>query len=251
MESEPKRSKPNRKGIKIAFLCASALLVPVGLLYLSWYAVECRRAEISKNLVGELRRFEIGKTTESQIKQLSDRHGGRFSAARESTSPHQPATYDFSVASPYVMIAGSARTLPGTRLWGLFASLQVEHGHLSNLRLSLFVFRSDGFGLRSTVVLSGPEPLAAPQGVQYYVYESHITGPRGEALGVELSPAASSQQRKKAFDLNLSCLTRFPECRHVCETLPSAWKDLTPDRRLMYEDGKPVNDYTECSNRTR
>jgi hypothetical protein len=118
---------------------------------------------------------------------------------------------------------------------------------MTNLHLSLQVLRSDGFGLHSTVRVTGSEPLMAPNGVSYYVYEAHITGPAGEALGVELGPAATMEERKKGFGFNFSCLTALRGCRHVCDTLPSAWRDLTPSGRLRYEDGSPVNDYKECS----
>jgi hypothetical protein len=234
---------------KLVALCAT-IFFAIGLLYVAWYTFEFRRAQISRRLTGELRRLEVGKTTESQIRRLSEQYDGRYSAAQYQNQTHQPESYDIYVSSPYIMIAGSARTLPGRRLWGLVASLAVENGYLSHLRLRLFVFRSNGFGLHSIVDLTGPKPRAAPDGVPYYVYEAHITGPPGETLGVELSPAASTEERRKGFNFNLSCLTALRECRHVCDTLPSAWKDLTPDARLTYEDGSPVNDYRECSTGT-
>jgi hypothetical protein len=131
----------------------------------------------------------------------------------------------------------------------MLASLEVERGHLSNLRLSLFVSRSDGFGLNPSVVLTGATPLAAPDGAPYYVYEAHVTGPPGEALRIELSPAASPEERRKGFDLNFSCLTALRECRHVCETMPTAWKDLPSERHIRYSDGREKLANSECRER--
>jgi hypothetical protein len=240
------------KGRKSVALCAVAIFVLIGLLYLAGFTLEWHRTQISRSLVGELQRLEVGKTTEAQIRKISDQYAGRYSPANTENQKPQPASYDVSVWSPYMMIAGSARTLPGLKRWGLFASLEVEHSYLSHLHLSLGVSRSDGFGLISTVRLTGTggHPVAAPDGMPYYVYEAHITGPPGEALVVELGPTATLEERKRGFGFNFSCLTALRECRHVCDTMPSAWRDLSLRGRLTYEDGSPLNDYRECGKGT-
>jgi hypothetical protein len=100
--------------------------------------------------------------------------------------------------------------------------------------------------LDSRVILSGSKPFAASDLKPYYVYQAHVTGAPGESLGVELSLAATIEERKKGFGFNFSCLTALRECRHVCETFPSAWRDLPPERRLIYENGSTINDFEEC-----
>jgi hypothetical protein len=236
---------------KLVIRSAGGLLVLVGLLYIGYYALEWRRANIASAFVEQVRHLEAGKTTESQIKGLAAQYGGQLVEAHQEDGILQPTRYDFGIVVPYALVAGSARTLPGRRFWGLLASLEVEDGYLSNLYLSLTVLRSDDFELLSTVRLTSTRRLISPDGAPYYVHEAHITGLRGEALGVKLSPAASTEERRKGFDFNLSCLTALRECRHVCDTFPSVWKDLTPRDRLTYEDGTPVNDYRECGRGTR
>lgn len=238
------------KGRKSVALCAVAVFVLIGLLYLAGFTLEWHRTQISRSLVGELQRLEVGRTTEAQIRKLSDQFGGRYSPVSIENEIQQPACYQVGVSSPYMMIAGSTRTLPGLRLWELGALLEVEDGYLSNLRISLNVFRSDAFLLHSETDLTGSNPLGAPDGVSYYVSEAHITGPPGEALVVDLGPTATMEEREKGFGFNFRCLTALRECRHVCDTMPSAWRDLSPRRRLTYEDGSPVNDYRECSKGT-
>ena len=237
-------------GRKLAALGAVGVVVLVGLLYVVGFSLEWQRTQISRSLIGEQQGLEVGKTTEAQIRKLSDRYNGKFSAEHIQDEVPQASNYRVSVMSPYLMIADSARILPGLRRWGFFVSLEVEHGYLSRLHLSQGVSRSDGFQLHSTVRLTGNNPLAAPDGLPYYVSEAHITGPRGEALVVELGPTATMEERKKGFGFNFSCLTGLRECRHVCDSMPNAWRDLTPRRRLMYEDGSPVNDYKECGKGT-
>ena len=236
---------------KIVIRVTGAFFVLIGSLYIGGYALECHRAQFAGALVEQLRHLETGKATEFQIKRLAEQFDGKYSETHQENGMRRPASYDFEIFAPYALIAGSAHTLPGRRLWGMIASLQVEHGFLKELYLSLVVFRSDDFELNSTVLLSSASRFISLDGASYYVHEAHITGPPGEALRVELSPAASVDEYRKGFDFNLSCLTSLRECRHVCDTFPSAWKDLTPGHRLTYEDGLPVNDYRECSKRTR
>jgi hypothetical protein len=106
------------KGRRSVALCLVAVFTLTGVLYLAGYLLSWRRAQISRNLIGELQRLEVGKTTEAEIKKLSDRYGGKFSAAHLEDDTPQVASYEVSVMSPYLMIADSARTLPGQRLWG-------------------------------------------------------------------------------------------------------------------------------------
>jgi hypothetical protein len=209
----------------------------------------------AKALIEQLQRLEVGSTPESQIKELVAQYGGKYVPEENRIADGVP-TYDPSYqvgihAPPYVLIGGSARTLPGLRQWGLSVSLEVNHGYLSNLYLSMGVLRADDFGLHATVRLTGVHHFAAADEEPYHAYEAHITGPPGEAIGAELSPAASAEERRKAFDFNFGCLMTRRGCRHVCDTFPSVWNDLTPRDRLTYENGTPVNDYRECSKGTR
>lgn len=223
-----------------------SLLVVVASLYIGVYAVCRHRMQRAKALVEQLQGLEAGKTPESQIKRLVDQYGGKYSPSHEENHMKQSAVYDLGLSSPYMVMAGAARTLPGLRIWGLIASLEVRDGYFNNLYLSLSIVRSDHVTLHSTVRLTNKQSVVAPHGEPYYVYEAHITGPPGEAMGVVVSPAASVEDRKKAFDLNFLCLTSFQECRQVCQILPSAWKDLTPGARLRYEDGTPMYGDSEC-----
>ena len=252
VDSRPGWRAGMAKGRKSVVLGVAAVFALIGLSYLAGYALEWHRTQISRNLIGELKRLDVGKTTEAQIRKLSERYAGKYSPAHFESQIQMwhPASYYVEVVSPYMMVAGSARTLPGLKSWLFYASLEVEQGYLSNLHLSLNALRSDGFWLHSTIRLLGKNPSGAPDGVAYYVSEAHITGPPGEALVVELGPTATWEEREKGFGFNFSCLTAFRECRHVCQTMPSAWRDLTPRGWLTYEDGRQVNDYSECGKGT-
>ncbi len=237
---------PARKGLKVLALASFAILVVICLSYLSAYSLQWHRRRFAKEFVGELKRLEVGKTTEAEVKAISDRYTGKYSPAGIQDQVPQPAYYEVAVESPNVIIGNSARTLPGLKIWWFVVTLGIEHGYLTDVQLSEYVRRSDDFELSSQVRLAGNDNWETPGAAPYKVREAHITGPPGEALIVELGPTATQEQREKGFDFNFSCLTAVRECRHVCDTMPSAWKDLQPSARLTYEDGGFVYDYSEC-----
>ncbi len=39
-------------------------------------------------------------------------------------------------------------------------------------------------------------------------------------------PPFTSAEKDKAFRINFSCLTALRECRHPCDVLPEAWREL-------------------------
>ncbi|MGH9681778.1 MAG: hypothetical protein ACRD4Y_17665, partial [Candidatus Acidiferrales bacterium] len=160
-----------------------------------------------------------------------------------------PPYYLVSVQSPSLTFGESIHVLPGRRRWGVSAYLPIEDGYLSSVTFDLGVFRADGLMLNPEVVLTGKERLLAPDGVSYFVHQPVVSGPPTEMIKVELRPNASADERKKAFDFNFSCLTRFRECRHVCELLPNAWKDLHPESRIHYGDGREKVIDSECRDR--
>src|SRR5512142_2108027 len=104
-----------RKRLKLLAVCAVAASVLTELPYLSVDGFIWHRREVSSSLIGELKRLEVGKATEVQVRALSDRYGGTYSPAHIQDQVPQPARYDVAVTSPHILIADSTRTLPGLR----------------------------------------------------------------------------------------------------------------------------------------
>ncbi len=44
-------------------------------------------------------------------------------------------------------------------------------------------------------------------------------------LRAMITPEASTAERKRAFDINVRCLTDVRGCTELAEIMPSAWKD--------------------------
>lgn len=66
----------------------------------------------------------------------------------------------------------------------------------------------------------------------------------GEALDVYLSPKASSDIRRAAFDLNLSCATAISPCTQLCQLAPRAWHSYV---QFMKANGLTVGQSAECT----
>lgn len=214
------RSKP----LRVVLLIVAATFCCAALGYgLAWY-----RVQRARQFVEQLRELRVGQT-EQQAEEFSRRFGGKYSPPQPATesSPDQPAHYFSSITSPFLTIGEKPYPLPGLRIWVVLASLSIENGRLSEVYASQYVLRSDNFGLGTSIELSKSRHLGDLLDFgPYYVFEAHITGPAGERFGVRLAPEATPDEHRKAFDFNFSCLTRLRECRHVCEMLPSAWRDL-------------------------
>jgi hypothetical protein len=223
----------------------------IGIVCAYGHALDWHRRQRSLDLIRDVEQLRVGQTSEAEIQRLSVKYGGHSVAQRleNPDNSFQPPYYLVSVQSPSVKLAESVHALPGQRLWGVSAYLPVENGYLSSITFDLGLFRADGLILNPEVVLSGNERLLAPDEVSYFVYQPVVSGPPTEMIKVELRPNATADERKKAFDFNFSCLTQFRECRHVCELMPNAWKDLPPERRTHYGDGREKVTDSECLDR--
>jgi hypothetical protein len=50
-------------------------------------------------------------------------------------------------------------------------------------------------------------------------------------LSAEVTTLGTGEDRQRAFDFDLSCLSRFGGCRGVCELMPSAWLDYQKEAK--------------------
>jgi hypothetical protein len=224
-----------------------------GVFYTGGYSMEWHRRHRAGKLIQQLQRFQVDQTTEEQVKKLANEYGGKYFPPARATQNElaQPAHYDIEVSSPHVTIANSTYALPGSRSWTMVAVIDVGNGKLTTLLLEQVVNRSDGFVLDADVSLLHSSKYDGLHDLGPYNVHEGATGLPGEAFGVSLSPEATEEERQKAFDFNLSCLTQLRECRHVCEILPNAWRDLSPEHRLRYTDGREVVTDSECHERMK
>jgi hypothetical protein len=231
---------------RVIIACAFILITVFALDY----SIEWHRRRLIRELIADVQQLRVNITTETEIQELSRKYGGTYYGAAKQGDLGESAHYLIAIWSPLLIIRQNYHTLPGRRVWGAQAYLPVENGRLSEVvHFGLGFFRSDRLELTASVQLAGKKPLAAPDGVSFYVFEAHVTGPPTESLNVELSPAATPEERRRGFDFDLSCFTGFRECRHVCEVMPTAWQNLPLERRIQYGDGREKVTDSECRER--
>jgi hypothetical protein len=223
-----------------------AVVLLVSAVYACALVIEWHRQRTVQELIKDVQGLRVDTTTEAEIHQLAQKYHGEYSGPGHRTDSYEPANYVISVWSPGITIGVQKHALPGRRLWGAIAYLPVEKGVLSEVHFGAGVHRADGVALGSDVIMTGEKPRVAPEGVSYFVFQAHVTGPPTESLQVELTPASTPSERKKAFDINLSCFTALRECRHVCEVMPQAWNDLPSGRRIRNSNGGVTDNDSAC-----
>jgi hypothetical protein len=201
------------------------MFVLVCLTYVCEYATEWHRRERLEALVQTIKTLQVGVTTDEEVRALSERYGGRFAPEGTFTEPGT-STYSLGFSSPYVRGADGFHTLPGRRLWIAGVELVIRDRRLVRTLVRFMVVRSDGNVFMSVVEVAPRDPSYPPEWTSYEVFEPHPHQDPNEALKVVLSPEATTAERDKAFRINFSCFTALRECRHPCDVLPEAWRDL-------------------------
>jgi hypothetical protein len=227
-----KRSMTRRVLFGFCFVLFAAYLWECG-------DARCRRSRASR-LLSDVQKLRVGTTSGDEIKRLSENYCGTF----HKTWWPDPG-YLIVVESRHVNIREQPYPIPGQRLWSVAAYLCVRDNRLKSVVLVTGIYRSDRREMGATVLIDTSHKTI-PKGLSYYVHYGHGSGPPMELLGVDLTPDASPDQARRAFNVNLSCLTSLFECRNVCEVLPSAWNDLPLEKRMLSRDayGKEIG--AEC-----
>jgi hypothetical protein len=215
------RSKLHRVLVRIAV----GMFVLACLTYVCEYATEWHRRARLEAVVQAIKTLQIGVTSDEEVRALSERFGGRFSPEGTFTEP-RTSTYSVGFSSPYIKGADGYHTLPGRRLWIADVELVIRDRRLVRTLVRFMVMRSDGYVLMSGVDVAQRGPSYPPEWASYEVFEPHVTGNPNEGLKVLLGPEATATEKDKAFRINFSCLTAVRECRHPCDVLPEAWRDL-------------------------
>jgi hypothetical protein len=99
--------------------CVIALLLCTGVLGVGGNSLCWSKAQRAKEFTERIQLFQVGQTTEAEVRILANKYGGKYSPPSEATqvlSP-QPANYHFETSSPYVTIWESPHAFPGSRLW--------------------------------------------------------------------------------------------------------------------------------------
>ena len=91
---------------------------------------------------------------------------------------------------------------------------------------SLAIRREDGFRLVGFTEVNRKMPSPAGT-LSYFVDYTHVsTTGNGEGLVATVTPAATKEQFRRAYDIKFNCLTKANACSRLSDLMPSAWSDF-------------------------
>jgi hypothetical protein len=213
----------------LGWLAASALTTAV--------AAECvvfgiqfdnrKKAEL---LLKGVETIYVGRSTESDVRNVIQSIGGNTEPAQSSASA---PSYNVWIANAYLNQLGSSfpvlRRL-GLEPWGVSATFQIEQGKVRSFDYSLGLLRS----CQCKELRVGVSAPAANSDVTHASYFPRYSTGKFVEFSTMVYPNATQAERQRAFDLDLSCLTRFGGCSRACEIISSAWGDYL--KRARDED---------------
>ncbi len=184
-----------------------------GVLVCYGYYIRAHAEALLKDVVA----LKVGSSTESDVQQLTKRHG-RYMVSQSYSDGI--ATTTFEVKNSWL----SALRIEPPALFG--AAVKLRDGHVYHI--SAWLLRSMNifptFQASAGMVDEYSEYTKdAPEGTGYYGFPTPVGKPY---LRVQLDSHATSSQRQRAWDFSFRCLVKpGGGCDLPCDYLPSAWRD--------------------------
>jgi hypothetical protein len=178
----------------------------------------------------------VGRSTESDVRNVIGSIGG---STVQSESSASTSWYSVWIANVFLNRLGTSFPVLrrfGLQPWGVTATFQIDQGKVRSFDYSLGLLRSNHW---KELRVGVSAPTASPDVSHASYYPRYSTGKFIEFTAM-IYPDATQAERQRAFDLDLSCLTRFGGCSHACEVIPSAWNDYL--KRARDEDVHLPND---------
>ena len=115
----------------------------------------------------------------------------------------------------------------GNTWWFAQADFEIQNGRLYSVRYRVHTTPASypPTSLFLDAVASGSPAFDSSYGVFTRVFKG------GRELDAWTSAGSTEQERQRAFDFDLSCLTVFGGCRATCELMPSVWIDFQKEAR--------------------
>ena len=219
---------------------AALLLIAVLFLKIAYLHQEKQAAA----LLTEIRSLNVGRSTTAQtICVVSEFGGVSDESSNDAACIARDSSYRVVIANNIVnklaLSVPALRSVAHPR--GVLATFLLKGGTLCYVQFLIETQPLPNELLR----VSGTEVL--PQGspeARWNPFQTHYRPVR--LFEAQVTSTASSEQKNKAFDFDLSCLGKFEGCRAACELMPSAWWEyqstVRKERRTLPPeemDGRP------------
>jgi hypothetical protein len=213
---------------KIALWSLGVVLMLAIVAEAAAYAETLRERRKAEHLLADIRALHIGESNEQAVRQLAKEYGGRQDDFVDGfCGPIPGSAYRMQVAND--TLNKLAWALPGfrwfgNRVWTADALLIVKRGTLCYVSYRITAFPVEQHYVMDVRVNALLSPGPPAKYVPPYVVDAGLM--RDEwRFWVDVLTDATEDQKNRAFDFDLSCLTRPGGCHAGCELMPSAWLD--------------------------
>lgn len=254
---------PSRDGLHVAArvsIWGAAilfLLLIAAFIWGAWLTVEgnSRAQEQAQALLRDVRALRVGESTEGDVQRIVQRYGGETSGYLFAGCPNSDKKHALAILSggvkghtgSIIMLRTVLLQLFGYPLWEVSADFTMDHGHLCSAHYHLSTSPVGGpLSSSLSLFVNYDALLSIPDDSPYYISVRHIEN--STEYWVRLTSNATDDQKRHAFDFDLSCLNRFGGCQTGCEIMPSVWLDYQEQARAQ---GSPLPDDEKNNPRCR
>jgi hypothetical protein len=199
-------------------------------------------------LLAVVQTIEAGKTSAEEVKEIAARFDGQqydahsYSSYGDSDKKYaQPDSClddspSYSVAvSPPLPLFKAIQEFPtlqflGLHPWFVSVGIQIKGEKVSCYSQLVWFIRRDGqqVGASADLEQRNPDSLfeKRPYQADSFVSRSFYHKTRASVL-----TGASAQEKKRAFQMDISCIVSFRGCYFPCQIMPVAWMDSVRERQ--------------------
>jgi hypothetical protein len=218
------------------------------------FAIQFRNRSKAEMLLKEIQKIHVGESTAADVNRITQGYIDAGVLSSSSMCASADSSSSIRISSDALNDLGTKfpkLRLVGLRPWGVVATFLLDRGKVCYFEYSLgTVPRSDRNEMHLTVV-SVPS-MSSDNQAKYEFYSARYSVARGyiHNFTTQLYPEATADQRRRAFDFDLSCLTKLQGCKNPCEVMPSAWIDYQKDAKEKDGEG-PADELADfrCKNR--
>jgi hypothetical protein len=229
-----------RSRLKFASVATLALVV-LGSLGFEGSLIYTRHRAL--RFLHEVKKLKLGESSTADVEVLLHDYGGWSKKVSDSSCSEpdcfiycvqvydKPMEYVFRARWAILNLRRSLTHLEWIpKFWRVFAMLaQVKNGRVVRIEVVLLFRKRDESCIEGETILvqngrEGPEWLALRKG--YIPHRFVMTGgDGGEGIEAIIDSRASPEDRERAFDFNLRCISTLSGCSELRELMPSVWSD--------------------------
>jgi len=238
--------------LRIAGWLVFTVVVFMVLIEFTFYLTDVFAQRKAESLLQDVRNLRVGASTEDDVQMIVKRYGHEthqrfdFSGCEGTVELHDirlantPANW-FGLRYPFVRLGG-------VRFWQVDAFLATARDRVCHVgfRFQPLPRHGNEWLDVSATWPSGSRPAQENYGMSFLRIHD------GRQLRVYVWNGASEEERRRAFEFNLSCITTWSGCNAVCEVMPLAWHDYEKKARA---ENKPIpadeTDNPQCNQSPR